>query len=141
MLPKIFLDLVSPWCGYLKCFTRVGKHVEQKIRIAPHLNQKLWTKMKKCRRSKDYQFFSVFGIFIVLESISWKIQYFSNCELFFSSQWATLGGNWFYEFFMPKVATPKYWKRAPFFWNAHFFMAGFCQKTCKNRIISWILGR
>ena len=78
MLPKIFLDLVSPWCGYLKCFTRVGKHIEQKIRITPHLNQKLRTKKKKCRRSKDYQFFTVFSILFVLELISWKMQYLSN---------------------------------------------------------------
>ena len=50
-----FLDILSPWYGYLKCSTRVGEHVEQKIRAVRHLNQKLWTKTKKCRQKKSYE--------------------------------------------------------------------------------------
>ena len=50
-----FLDIISPWYGYLKCSTRVGEHVEQKIRAVRHLNQKLWTKTKKCRQKKSYE--------------------------------------------------------------------------------------
>ena len=50
-----FLNIILPWCGYLKCSTRVGEHVEQKIKAIRHPNQKLWTKTKKCRQKKSFE--------------------------------------------------------------------------------------
>ena len=80
-----FLDILSPWYGYLKCSTRVGEHVEQKIRAVRHLNQKLWTKTKKCRQKKSYEgWYCSKSRFI---SVSKYLKRNKSMSLFFEKRW------------------------------------------------------